>query len=69
MLSPQLFGMLIETICALLAARCPGAGRLVGLAHVPDLLYRCHSHADDLTQLAESKADMNALLVTLDLQQ
>ena len=61
-LSPQLFGFFIETICPLLEARCPGAGPLIGLSTVPNLLY-----ADDLTLFAESEKDMNALLGALDL--
>jgi hypothetical protein len=54
--------MFIEAMCPLLAARCPGAGPLVGLVRVPNL-----SYAADLTLLAESEADMNALLSALDL--
>jgi len=61
-LSPQLFGFFIETICPLLEAHCPGAGPLIGLSNVPNLLY-----ADDLTLFAESEKDMDALLGALDL--
>jgi len=61
-LSLQPFGFFIEIICPLLEARCPGAGPLVGLSNVPNLLY-----ADDLTLFAESEKDMNALLGALDL--
>ena len=59
-LSPLVFGLFIERLRLLLAARCPGAGPTIGSLRVPELLY-----ADDLIFLANTVEEMQQLLDVL----
>jgi len=59
-LSPLLFGLFIDRFESFLAARCAGQGVRIGRLLLQLLLY-----ADDLVLLAESKADLQAMLNVL----
>ena len=59
-LSPLLFGGLIEQLCELIRQRVPGAGPLLGDVHVPDRLY-----ADDVVLAVRVAAQMQQLLDVL----
>ena len=59
-LSPLLFGGLIEQLCALIRQRVPGAGPLLGGLHVPERLY-----ADDVVLAVLEAAQMQQLLDVL----
>lgn len=61
-LSPLLFGLFIELLHELIKLRLPGAGPVLGQLRVPDVMY-----ADDVTLIANSPEDAQALLDVLDI--
>jgi hypothetical protein len=60
-LSPLLFGLFVELLHVMLAARLPGAGPVLSGLHVPDIKY-----ADDVTLLSYSAAEAQQLLDVLE---